>query len=159
MTTMPKKPRGGTLLAYDFENLRQATVASDVGEIRLGNDGHTLVYRANDRLRAIDATADLSDDEPEKPSTESGRKSGWIDLDRANVEIEPRDEWAQMYREAWRLQTEQFWVEDMSDIDWDRVYDRYKSISTARAHAHRTLRCHLGDAGRAWHLARVRIRW
>ncbi len=119
---------GGTLHAYDFESLRQATVASDVGEIRLGADGHTLVYRSHDRLRAIDATADLGDEEPEKPSNESGRKSGWIDLDRANVEIEPRDEWAQMYREAWRLQTEQFWVEDMSDIDWDRVYDRYKAI-------------------------------
>ena len=33
-----------------------------------------------------------------------------------------------MYREAWRLQTEQFWVEDMSDIDWDRVYDRYAAV-------------------------------
>jgi len=33
-----------------------------------------------------------------------------------------------MYREAWRLQTEHFWVEDMSDIDWDRVYDRYKAV-------------------------------
>jgi tricorn protease len=33
-----------------------------------------------------------------------------------------------MYREAWRLQTEQFWVEDMSDIDWDRVFDRYAAV-------------------------------
>jgi len=118
----------GSLLAYDFENLRQATIATDVSEIRLGNDGRTLIYRSHNRLRAIDATADLGDDEPEKPSNESGRKSGWIDLDRANVEIEPRDEWAQMYREAWRLQIEHFWVEDMSDIDWDRVYDRYKDV-------------------------------
>ena len=86
------------------------------------------MYRSNDRLRAIDASNDLSDDEPEKPSPEAGRKSGWIDLDRADVEITPRDEWAQMYREAWRLQTEQFWVADMSDIDWDRVHDRYKAI-------------------------------
>ncbi len=33
-----------------------------------------------------------------------------------------------MYREAWRLQTEQFWVADLSDVDWDRVYDRYKAV-------------------------------
>lgn len=119
---------GGTLLAYDFENLRQATVAGDVGDIRLGADGGTLLYRSHDRLRAIDAGADLGEEEPEKPSSEPGRKSGWLDLDRANVEIEPRDEWAQMYREAWRLQTEQFWVADMSDIDWDRVFDRYNAV-------------------------------
>ncbi|HVA28450.1 MAG TPA: PDZ domain-containing protein, partial [Candidatus Baltobacteraceae bacterium] len=59
---------------------------------------------------------------------ETGRKSGWVDLDRADVEVVPRDEWAQMYREAWRLQTEHFWVADMSDIDWDRVYDRYQAL-------------------------------
>ncbi|MEO9171333.1 MAG: PDZ domain-containing protein, partial [Candidatus Baltobacteraceae bacterium] len=118
----------GSLFAYDFEGLRQATVANEVGEIRLGADEHTLVYRSGNRLRAIDAQSDLADDEPEKPSPETGRKSGWLDLDRANVEIIARDEWAQMYREAWRLQTEQFWVEDMSDIDWDRVYDRYKAV-------------------------------
>ncbi|MDQ2864914.1 MAG: PDZ domain-containing protein [Candidatus Eremiobacteraeota bacterium] len=118
----------GTLYAYDFEQLRQAVVANDVSEIRLGLDEHTLIYRSGDRLRAIDAQNELGDDEPEKPSLEPGRKSGWLDLDRASVAIVPRDEWAQMYREAWRLQTEQFWVEDMSDIDWDKVYDRYKAV-------------------------------
>ena len=80
-------------------------------------------------MRAIDALADLPEEgEEQKPPTEPGRRSGWIDLDRASVEIVPRDEWAQMYREAWRLQTEQFWVEDMSDIDWDRVFDRYAAV-------------------------------
>jgi tricorn protease len=118
----------GTLLAYEFEGQRQAVVAQEVGEIRLGADSRTLLYRSQHRIRAIDAGADLGDDEPEKPATDTGRKSGWLDLDRASVEIVPRDEWAQMYREAWRLQTEHFWVEDMNDIDWDRVYDRYKSL-------------------------------
>jgi tricorn protease len=119
----------GSLLAYDFEQQRLGTIALDCDEIRLGGDGHTLIYRAEDRLRAIDALGELPEegDEP-KPAPEAGRKSGWIDLDRANVEIVPRDEWAQMYREAWRLQTEQFWVEDMSDIDWDRVFDRYRAV-------------------------------
>ena len=116
----------GALLAYDFDQQRLATIAPECDEIRLGRDGRTLVYRCGDRLRAIDALNELPEDgDEQKPPSEPGRKSGWIDLDRASVEIVPRDEWAQMYREAWRLQAEQFWVEDMSDIDWDRVYDRY----------------------------------
>ncbi len=120
----------GTLLAYDFEQQRCATVAQEVSEIALGGDHHTLVYRSHDRLRVIDALGDLPEDadEPQKLSGDPGRKSGWLDLDRISVEIEPRDEWAQMYREAWRLQSEQFWVEDMSDIDWDRVFDRYQAV-------------------------------
>jgi tricorn protease len=119
----------GTLLAYDFEQQRLATIASECDEIRLCGDGRTLVYRSQERLRAIDALSELAEEgDEQKPSSEPGRKSGWIDLDRASVEIVPRDEWAQMYREAWRLQTEHFWVEDMSDIDWDRVHDRYQAV-------------------------------
>ncbi|MEO6912758.1 MAG: PDZ domain-containing protein [Candidatus Baltobacteraceae bacterium] len=119
----------GVLLAYDFEQQRCATVAQEVSEIRLAGDHRTLIYRSHDRLRVIDTNSDLPEDgDDQKPAPEAGRKSGWIDLDRVSIEVEPRDEWAQMYREAWRLQTEQFWVEDMSDIDWDRVYDRYRAI-------------------------------
>ena len=119
----------GTLIAYDFEQQRSATIATDVTQIVLGSDRHTLVYRSHDRLRVIDARSDLPEEGDDiKPPAEAGRKSGWVDLDRISVEIEPRLEWQQMYREAWRMQTEQFWVEDMSDIDWDRVFDRYESV-------------------------------
>jgi tricorn protease len=119
----------GTLLAYDFELQRLATVATECDEIELGHDGRTLIYRSKDRLRAIDALGELPEEgDEQKPPSEPGRRSGWIELDRASVEIVPRDEWSQMYREAWRLQAEHFWVEDMSDIDWDRVYDRYAAL-------------------------------
>jgi tricorn protease len=30
-----------------------------------------------------------------------------------------------MYREAWRLQRDHFWTEDMSGIDWQAIYKRY----------------------------------
>jgi len=104
-------------------------VATDVSEIALASDHHTLLYRSHDKVRAIDALAELPDDHDEpKPPAEPGRKSGWIDLDRISVEIEPRDEWRQMYHEAWRLQTEHYWLEDMADIDWDRVRDRYEAV-------------------------------
>lgn len=120
---------GGTLLAYDFDQQRLATVASECDEIRLSGDGRTVIYRSDDRLRAIDGLLDLPEEGDElKPPTEPGRKSGWLDLDRASVEVVPRHEWTQMYREAWRLQAEQFWVPDMSDIDWDRVFARYDAV-------------------------------
>ncbi|HEV2262609.1 MAG TPA: S41 family peptidase [Candidatus Rubrimentiphilum sp.] len=119
----------GSLQAYDFEQQRSATIATEVSEIALARDYHTLVYRSHDRLRVIDALAELPENADEqKPPADAGRKTGWLDLDRLSVEIEPRDEWAQMYREAWRLQTEHFWQEDMSNVDWDRVRDRYEAL-------------------------------
>jgi len=42
-----------------------------------------------------------------------------------------------MYREAWRLQRDQFWTADMSKVNWQAVYDRYLPLveahSTARS--------------------------
>ena len=119
----------GTLHAYDFETQRQATLARDVDDIRLASDHRTLVYGSTDRIRAIDAGADLPEDDDEhKPGIEAGRRTGWIDLARISVLVEPRDEWLQMYREAWRLQREQFWDERMSGVDWDVVYKRYEQL-------------------------------
>jgi tricorn protease len=117
---------GGTLIGYDFEQQRSATIASDIDDFSMGSDGRTLVYASHSKLRVIDAGADLPEDEEEaKPPTEMNRRSGWLDLDRISVPVDPRAEWRQMYAEAWRLQREQFWDEAMSGIDWDAVYARY----------------------------------
>jgi tricorn protease len=57
-----------------------------------------------------------------------GRRSGWIDLSRIQVSISPPSEWEQMYREAWRLQRDHFWTEDMAEVDWQVVYERYRPL-------------------------------
>ena len=123
-------PQLGELLAYDFELQRLATLATEVDHIRLAADYRTLVYSSHDRLRALDVGGDLPEDDADehKPGSEPGRRSGWIDLARISVLVEPRDEWAQMLREAWRLQHEHFWDERMSGVDWDVVYERYARI-------------------------------
>jgi tricorn protease len=121
----------GTLLAYDFEQQRQVTVQKDVADIRLGNDHRTLVYRSRERMRAIDAMLELPEGHDEADRSlddQPGRRSGWLDLRRASVLVEPRDEWAQMYHEAWRMQTEQFWDESMTGIDWNLVRERYAQL-------------------------------
>jgi tricorn protease len=39
--------------------------------------------------------------------------------------VDPEEEWRQMFREAWRLQRDQFWTQDLSGVDWKAVHDRY----------------------------------
>jgi len=121
---------GGTLAAYDFEAQRAATLATDIDGFVLGRDGRTVIYESRHKLRALDAGGDLPEDEPDdaKPHGETNRRSGWIDLDRIGVTIDPRAEWRQMYAEAWRLQREQFWDEAMSGVDWDAVFARYERL-------------------------------
>lgn len=107
----------GSLRVYDLDEQKLTTLYTDVHHVRMSIDNQTLVYRSRDRLRVIDAQGGKS--------SENGRSGGWIDLSRASVLVEPRKEWTQMYREAWRLQKEQFWDESMSGVDWDLVFERY----------------------------------
>ncbi len=124
------EPEMGALLAYDFEEQRAAVVAREVSSITMSSDCRTLVYVSRDnKLRVFDALEKLPD-EGAGPRSDNrpGRRSGWFDLCRVKVMIEPREEWKQMYDEAWRLQKEQFWDERMSNVDWDLVYERYAGL-------------------------------
>ncbi len=117
-------PAKGTLFAYDFKELEETRLISRVGSFQLSRNGKTLVYRAGNRLRVLKAGSKPSSDAGSKP----GRKSGWVLLHRIKVAVIPSVEWRQMYREAWRLQRDQFWTADMSQIDWLTVYERYRPL-------------------------------
>jgi tricorn protease len=114
----------GTIEGYHFDTYKHETLVEGVTDFTVTADGKTLLYRAADRLRVLKAG--------EKPSSEGGsepgRQSGWVDLDRVKVSIQPDSEWRQMFAEAWRLQREQFWVADMGGVNWQAVYQRYAPL-------------------------------
>ncbi len=115
-------PSDGTLEIYDFESQKVDDLADGVAEVITSHDRQWLGYRSEQRLRIL-KTDEKADDRSvgEKPS----RKSGWIDLSRIRLSVNPVFEWDQMYKEAWRLQRDHFWTEDMAKVDWKKVYDRY----------------------------------
>lgn len=122
---LPKEPPAkGTLFVYNFNELEEERLVSRVGRFNLSRNGKTLAYRAGNRLRVLRAGSKPKSDAGSKP----GRKSGWVQLDRLKVAVIPSVEWRQMYREAWRLQRDQFWTADMSKIDWLSVYERYRPL-------------------------------
>ncbi len=114
----------GTLESYDFEHEKQERLVDGISDFAVSRDGKILLYRAADRLRVIKAgekPAEKTNGNGGKP----GRETGWVDLGRVKVSVQPAAEWRQMFQEAWRLQREQFWREDLSGVDWDGVRERY----------------------------------
>jgi tricorn protease len=116
----------GSLVSFDFSEQKCAVLQTGLYAMRLGPDNQTLIYRTKERLRVIDGLQPSSKGPDGK--SECGRATGFIDLERCKVLVDPRKEWAQMYREAWRLQREHFWDEKMSSVDWNLVYGRYARI-------------------------------
>jgi tricorn protease len=110
------------LEVWDFDRDKPETLLPGVTEVALSLDGHTLLVRVGNRLRALPASIE-SRDLPRKD--DPGRESGWVDLGRLRLEVVPEREWRQMLREAWRLQRDQFWTSDMSRVDWKNALERY----------------------------------
>jgi tricorn protease len=120
-------PSNAALECYDLVTDRRETFATEVSEVVVSGDGEALAYTTGSpgegrRLRVTSSTAKPDEEHDKEPS---GRSNDFVDLGRARALVSPGMEWAQMVREAWRLQVEQFWTADLSGVDWQRVLDRY----------------------------------
>ncbi|MCX7801037.1 MAG: PDZ domain-containing protein [Fimbriimonadales bacterium] len=114
----------GALHAFDFKEQELSEVASGLSGFGLSLDRKTMVLLAGNRVRVLPAGQKPDPQKGDAP----GRKSGWVDLSRVRVCVDPNLEWPQMAREAWLLQREFFWTADMSRVDWDRVWERYRPL-------------------------------
>lgn len=112
----------GVVESVDLATGKVDRFADGVGWLLGTADGKTVMYMSGDKVRVVKAAEKLPD------GAEHNRESGWVDLGRLKVSVRPELEWPQMFREAWRLLRENFWVEDMSGVDWDEVYDRYSPL-------------------------------
>jgi tricorn protease len=117
----------GRLECFDLPSAHCETLVDKIDAFALSADGKTLLYREGKRLRALEA-GKKHDDKGDAGYPEHSRQTGWIDLERIRVSVEPPLEWRQMLREVARLQRDQFWVEDMSGVDWKGALARYEPL-------------------------------
>lgn len=120
-------PVGGELWTYDLKEHSAELWLTGVRDFRLAPSGKALAYRSADRMRVVRAH-EKPEEAPKGDGSEPGRKSGFVDLGRVKVSVEPGAEWAQMLHEAWRNMRDHFWTQDMSGVDWTRVYERYAAL-------------------------------
>jgi len=122
----PNAPAAKTrVTSYDYKLRKEESFLEEITSFSICQGGKHQVIQVKNDIRVTKC-----DEKPDAKSSkkETNSKTGWIDLDRVKVLVDPGKEWRQMYREIWRLQKEHFWVEDMSNIDWDGVYGRYEPL-------------------------------
>ncbi len=73
-------PAKGRIEVYDFEEQKHETLIENVSSFDISLDGKTLIYRAGNRLRVLEAGK-----KPNGDGNGPSRKSGWLDLDRIRV--------------------------------------------------------------------------
>jgi len=114
----------GEIKIWNFLKQEEKTLVSGVSNFKFAAKSCALVYRSNTKLRVLPFYPDV------KLSKEKtlDRKTGWINLSRIKVPIVPAKEWSQIFNEIWRLQKQHFWTENMTGVDWQKVYKRYHPL-------------------------------
>jgi len=117
----PAPPRKNTLrvLAITRVDPKVTTLLEDVRSYELSANRKELLVRRGDDLFVFDAGTRT----PEKLNETKIDLSGW------KLRIQPREEWQQMYREAWRLERDYFYDRNMNGIDWPAMRKKYEPLA------------------------------
>lgn len=104
---------------FDHETQRLTTLLEAAEAFLVSDDRKRLVAVQNGTVRAVPT---------DKPAESDSADSQDIDLNRIRVSLDPAKVWAHAFDEAWRLQRDFFWVEDMAGRDWAAVAETYRPL-------------------------------
>ncbi|MEL6865871.1 MAG: S41 family peptidase, partial [Bacteroidota bacterium] len=96
------------------EDLEVKDLASDVNGFELTQDGKRLLIRKKRSYFMVDA------------GTGSAKiEEGKIDFSGWKFSINPRADWKQIYKDAWRMERDYFYDKNMHGVDWNAMYEKY----------------------------------
>jgi tricorn protease len=104
---------------YDYKERRNKLVAEDVDSYALSLDGKKLLVKKDDDYTVLEAKENAAKD------SDNTHK---LDFGHMRMLVDPPQEWAEMFENAWRLQRDMFFSPVMNGQDWQAVHDKYKAI-------------------------------
>jgi len=104
---------------FDLRKREVTEVAGEIDWFDVSGDGSALVIKDPDELRVQPSERKDDHDTGEVVT---------VDLSRARFLADPAALWRHAYAEAGRIMRRDFWVPDMSGVDWDGVLDAYRPL-------------------------------
>ena len=108
-----------SLVRFDLARRKPATLVEALDSYRVSRDGQKVVLISDKQVSVVPSAAKADD--------ESGQLVK-VDLGRIRVMMDPVSVWGQAFDEAWRLQRDFFWAEDMAGQDWESIHKRYRPL-------------------------------
>ena len=103
---------------FDLARGECAELAGELDWFEVSGDGTRLVVKDKGTLRVVGATG--------KPEAQDDAVT--VDLSKARYRADPAALWRHAFEEAGRLMRRDFWVPDMSGVDWDGVLTAYRPL-------------------------------
>jgi tricorn protease len=110
------------LQIFTLKDRKMVTLAESVGGYALSQDGNKVLAVQDGKFNVYDATATGKDS---KKTIDTG---GMV-MDRV-----PAEEWAEVFREAWRRYRDYFYVPSMNGYDWEALRRQYEPLLAYAGH-------------------------
>ncbi|TWT40342.1 hypothetical protein RAS1_40500 [Phycisphaerae bacterium RAS1] len=94
---------------------KENTILDGIGGYGISADGKKLVVFKGDNIAIIDAKADQKMDKP-------------VPTDGLKALVDPREEWKQIFVEAWRVQRDFFYDPNLHRVDWPAIRKQYEKM-------------------------------
>ena len=111
-------PRRASLERFDLAKRECTELCAELDGFVVSGDGKWAVIQDHGAVRVIPADRKADD----------GSESVSVDLSRARFREDPAQLWRCAYDEAGRIIRRDFWVPDMSGVDWDGVLREYRPL-------------------------------
>jgi tricorn protease len=105
-------------LAIENKGAEPETFMDDVASFELSQDSKKILVRKGNDLFVFDVG-------PKAP-TETAKSQ--VNLKDWTFPIDPKDEWRQMFTEAWRLERDYFYDRKMHGVDWKAMREKYAPL-------------------------------
>ncbi|HEY0871974.1 MAG TPA: PDZ domain-containing protein [Vicinamibacterales bacterium] len=105
-----------SLNRYDLTARKNETLLPSVNDYVVSADGKKLLYRNGNNWSIVQTTR------PIQPS------EGRIAVDAIEVRIDPKEEWRQIFDEAWRINRDYFYAPNMHGVDWNAQKTKYQEF-------------------------------
>lgn len=103
------------VVKIDNKEVEAKTMVSDVSGFDMTQDGKKLLIAKQRNFYMVDAgTGSINDLNDNK-----------IDLSGWKFPIQPREDWKQIFTDAWRMERDYFYDSNMHGVDWDAMHARY----------------------------------
>ena len=101
-----------TLERFTLKDRKEETLAEKVDAFRLSFDAKKILYQSKDTWGIADAG-----------KFEVGKDR--LPVESISVRIVPRDEWPQIFQEAWRINRDYFYATNYHGADWSALREKY----------------------------------
>jgi tricorn protease len=117
----PIPGEGRAIHAYDLKERKDKVLLDGADRFALSTDGSKLLYRVEG-----DGPVGIIDAKPPDAPHKVG--DGVLKLDGMRVEVDPPQEWKEIFNEVWRQERDYFFEPSMNGVDWQKTKDRYAQL-------------------------------